>query len=296
MKILLTGATGFIGSAILKLAVEQGHQVAALVRPGKSELPAHPDGVRVLLGTLVEAPWAELAAFQPEICIHAAWITTPGTYMESPENEQLVGWSQSFLRKAVQLGVRRVIALGTCIEYQMTGKPLAEETTLTAPVSQYARSKDTLRRRLEEASHADGFAFVWGRVFYPYGPGEHPARLCTSAIRQIHTGKPVVLQNGMSVKDYIFITDLASAVLTLAGGNGCGVINLGTGHGIALREVVQTIAELLGRPDLVVESTAAKPDPFGFVVADASRLRSLGWQPGIALRDGLQTLIQEVVK
>ena len=287
MKILLTGATGFIGSAVLKLAASRNHEVAALVRPGKTLSAARP-----LVGTLERAPWNEIAAFRPEVCIHTAWIATPGVYRDSPENERLEEWSEMFIRQAVAGGVRRVVALGTCIEYKMTGKILSEETTPLAPTTKYARCKDNLRRKLDQAARADGFSFSWARVFYPYGPGEHPARLASSAINQIRRGEILELKNGDSIKDFIFIDDLAAAILTVATGDAQGAINLATGTGVPVREVARTIAELLGRPERVRETAPAVPDPFGFVVADVQRLRALGWQPRVTLREGLQQLIQ----
>ncbi len=287
MRILLTGATGFIGSAVLKLAVSQNHEVAALVRPGKTL-----SATRLLVGTLERAPWNEIAAFGPEVCIHTAWITTPRVYLDSPENERLEEWSELFIRKAVACGVGRVVALGTCIEYKMTGKILSEEMTPLAPATRYARCKDSLRCKLDQAARADGFSFSWARVFYPYGPGEHPARLASSAINEIRRGETLELKNGDSVKDYIFIDDLAAAILAVATGDTHGAINLATGVGVPVGEVARTIAELLGRPELIREITPAVPDPFSFVVADVRRLHTLGWQPRVTLREGLQQLIQ----
>ena len=98
-------------------------------------------------------------------------------------------------------------------------------------------------------------------MFYPYGPGEHPARLASSAINEIRRGETLELKNGDSVKDYIFIDDLAAAILAVATGDTHGAINLATGVGVPVGEVARTIAELLGRPELIREITPAVPDP-----------------------------------
>jgi len=88
VKILLTGPTGFIGSAFARLAVGRGHQVAGLIIPAEAIPVAMPPGERLtwLRGTLDDAPWDALAAFGAEVCMHTAWITTPGVYLEAPEN------------------------------------------------------------------------------------------------------------------------------------------------------------------------------------------------------------------
>lgn len=290
MKILLTGSTGFIGTAFLRHATAAGHEVAALARPERvAELPVHP-GVRPLAGTLADAPWQEIQRFAPEACVHAAWVTTPGTYLESPENELFRTWSQDFLRHAMAIGVGQIVTLGTCIEYAMDSKPLSETTTPLAPASAYARAKDALRRWLEAEAATQGARTAWARVFYPYGPGEHPARLATSVVQRLRQGQPVPLL-AASVKDYIFISDLAAALLAVVEGRVQGAINLGTGAGVTVGELAGEIARQLGRPELLRAMDPSTPDPYPHMVADATRLRSLGWRPQVSIAEGVTRLI-----
>ena len=124
MKILLTGPTGFIGSAFARLALARGHQLAGLALPGES-LPAGLEGAATWLrGTLDAAPWKEIAAFAPDLCVHAAWITTPGIYLESPMNERFRDWSLAFVRQLLGMGVAHIVGLGTCVEYRIGKEPL----------------------------------------------------------------------------------------------------------------------------------------------------------------------------
>src|SRR5215468_7819115 len=100
MKILLTGPSGFVGSAFARLALERRHEVAGLLIPSEpipQHVPQRP-GLAWLRGTLEEAPWEAIERFAPEVCVHAAWITTPGIYLESPENERFRDSSIQFLR------------------------------------------------------------------------------------------------------------------------------------------------------------------------------------------------------
>lgn len=296
MRLLLTGPTGFIGSAFLELALSRGHQVAALVCPGES-LPtglAQDPGVTRISGTLAEAPWKAIDAFHPEACVHTAWIATPGVYLESPLNQKFVDWSLSFLDRVADAGCGRVVALGSCAEYRMGPQPLSEDATPAEPGSAYARCKNALRLALEERARRKGGTVCWGRVFYPYGIGEHPARLCSSLIAQLAQNQSVVLKTPDSVKDYIYIDDLASALMTVVELGVAGVVNLGTGRGTSVREIAQAIGSLLGCPHLVSEQHPTVFDPLGRVVADTSRLRSLGWRPQVGLRAGLERLIDRL--
>jgi nucleoside-diphosphate-sugar epimerase len=267
--------------------------VAGLLIPSERVPPdsEHDPLMTWLRGTLAEAPWKRVEAFGPEVCVHTAWVTTPGAYLESPANFQFLEDSKTFLFRAAEMGVGHIVGLGTCIEYRITGARLSEETTEIAPTSTYARCKNELRLALEDAADARGFRCCWARVFYPYGPGEHPSRLCSSLIAKLSRDEPLELKTPDSTKDYIYIQDLAQAILAVVEKQFAGVINLGTGVGISVRQIARTLGELLGKPDLVRESPSPAPDPLGYVVADASRLHSLGWQPEHDLRHGLQQLL-----
>lgn len=292
MKILLTGPTGFIGSAFTRLALSRGHQVAGLIIPSE-HIPTKVSNQNLvwLRGTLDQAPWSEIAAFEPNVCVHTAWITTPGVYLESPENECFRDASFQFIRKVVGTGAHHVIGLGTCIEYQITERPLNEDSTPIAPTTLYARCKNELRLALETEAKAHGFSFCWSRVFYPYGPGEHPSRLCSAVIQKLQRGEKITLKTPQSTKDYIYIDDLAAALLAVVENGFKGCINFGTGTGTAVRNVAQIIGRLTGKSELIEEATHPDPDPFPFVVADAARIKSLGWRPAVVLEEGVRRLL-----
>ena len=290
MNLLVTGASGFIGAAVVRLARARGHRVAALVR---QPLTTPDDGTLLSLpGTLAEPPWELIERFAPDSCLHAAWIAEPGVYLESPLNEDYVRWSVEFFRRLAAMGTPHALGLGTCIEYRVTGEPLRENSTSLEPLSLYARSKDALRRTVEADIVSDKFTFAWGRVFYPYGPGEHPARLCSALARKLRAGETLDLKTPDSTKDYIFIDDLAAAILAVIEHRLGGAVNLGTGDGATVRDIARTIGRLLGRERLVGESATPAPDPLYHVVADARRLRDEAhWRPAHSLEAGLRATV-----
>jgi len=293
MKILLTGPTGFVGSAFTRLALSRGHQVAGLVIPSESVPADLPPGKDLLWlrGTLTEAPWAAIEEFAPDVCLHTAWITTPGIYLESPENVKFKNDSLEFLSRVHDLGTNYIFSLGTCVEYHITNEPLSEDRTPVDPTTTYARCKNELRLEMETKAAARGFGFCWGRVFYPYGPREHPSRLCSSIIEKLNRNEKIVLKTPKSTKDYIYIEDLAEALLTLLDKQYRGTINLGTGIGLSVVEIAQTLGTMMGKPQLIEEANPPQIDPLGFVVADVSRLRGLGWKPAHDLQQGLHALL-----
>jgi nucleoside-diphosphate-sugar epimerase len=293
MRIFVTGATGFIGAAFCRLARTRGHQIAGLINPTAPLPPSLPGNESMiwLPGRLDDLPWGKLAEFRPEVCVHSAWISTPGEYLESPANEQHLRWSESLISRAPELGVRHFLGVGTCLEYEPSRTPLQEEHSPTSNATAYARCKNALREFLSVEGRRTGLSCCWGRVFYPYGPGEHPARLCSSLIQKIQRGEKLALKTPHSTKDYIYIDDLVAAILLTVEQQFQGTINWGTGVGVSVRQIADAVAALVGRPELVAEVSPPEIDPLGFVVADASRLHSLGWQASHTLRDGLENML-----
>jgi nucleoside-diphosphate-sugar epimerase len=297
MRILVTGATGFIGAAFVRLARTRGHELAALARAETiaGRVLRDTDGLHWLSGTLAEPPWKAIERFAPEHCLHTAWIADPGEYLASPLNADYLRWSLAFLARLKAAGAIRAMALGTCIEYRIDGRPAREDATPLDPVSPYAQAKDALRRGVEEGIAGPDFGFCWGRVFYPYGPGEHPSRLCSGLARQLLAGETLRLKTPDSTKDYIYIDDLAAAILAIIEGGLTGPINLGTGEGVTVRKLARTLGRLLQREDLVAETSPSADDPLYYVVADAGRLRrEAGWRPAWALEAGLRMVLKAI--
>ena len=293
MRIVVTGATGFVGRAFVRQAVAGGHAVGALVRPGSAAaLPAHP-ALTVTVGTLAAPPWKDLTRFEPDVCVHAAWITDAGVYLESPENVRYVDESRAFVMGLLERGVGHVVALGTCAEYRPSAQPLNEARSPLEPRSPYGRAKHALRLALSEHARVAGARLAWARIFQPYGAGEPAARLCSTVVRRLIVGERLTLDTPSAVRDWIHVDDVAAALLCLVEERVDTVVNVGSGVGRTVEDVALTIAELLGRRDLVAIAAAAA-DAFGPLVADPARLRGLGWKPRVELAVGLATLIEEL--
>ncbi len=258
-----------------------------------------------LVGSVAEPPWKDIERFAPQACVHAAWIATPGVYLESPENHEWTRRSGEFLARLPSVGVRHITVLGTCIEYQVTGQKLVEDVTPLAPTSTYARSKCELHEllvsrssRREEADGSDAECglrnaeLAWARIFYPYGEGEHPARLVSSLIAKLRRGEPVSLKTPRSTKDYIHADDVGNALLAVVEQRFSGTINIGTGEGVTVESIARELGRMVGRPELIQVPENPPADPLDYVVADATRLRSLGWKPQVTLEAGLRRLVE----
>lgn len=271
MRIFLTGQNGFIGGEILRQARAAGHEIMGLEKPFR----------------MVHPPWEEIASFAPEVCIHCAWIATPGVYLESPENVEHREWSLALIRRLAELGTRRFVIAGTCAEYGHSAHPL-RETETPLPSTLYGREKNLLRLQLEEEALRSGFDLLWTRIFYPYGPGEHPNRLVSFLIRNALSGKESQLKQPGALRDYIHVQDIARAFLLLAEKGDPGIFNIGTGEGVCLSALRSIVESSFGAG----QGYPGHDDLFGVtdtIVANISRISALGWAPKFDIKRGLAT-------
>lgn len=288
MKLFVTGATGFLGRAVCRLALRRGHEVLALCRDGGASLPA---GAIPAHGSLGSIPWTEVEEFEPDAVLHLAWVATPGVYLTSPENDVLLEQSTGFFEKLAAMGVRHVAGVGTCIEYAPSTSPLAEWTSSLGPTFPYSVAKVEASRRLQDIAARCGTAWSWLRVFYPYGEGEAAGRLPSILMRAALAGQKLELRTPDSVKDYIHVEDAASAMLSVLEHGLSGPVNIGTGEGLRILDLAGHILRSLGAdPALAVAAAVPAHDPFPITVADTTRLRSTGWMPEVSLHEGLARL------
>lgn len=271
MRIFLTGQDGFIGREIHRQARDAGHEVMGLEKPFR----------------MANLPWEQIAAFAPEVCIHCAWIATPRVYLEASENVEHREWSLIMIRKLAEMGTKRFVVAGTCAEYGISANPLREEEIL-APTTLYGREKNLLRIQLEKDGIQSGIDLIWARIFYPYGPGEHPDRLISFLIHNALAGKESSLKQPAALRDYIHVQDIAQALLLLAAKAKPGIFNIGTGKGVRLSFLRSLIETEYGKSHSKSDHEHSG-EVSDAVIADVSRISALGWKPQFDIKDGLST-------
>lgn len=289
MRVLLTGASGFVGgacqSALARRQVEL--HLACRHRP-----PIVPIGATAHELDLFDTGRTEalLAEVRPTHLLHVAWVTTPGEYWNSPLNLKWLAASTELLRAFAANGGRRVVIAGTCAEYDWAEAGVCDEaTTPVRPATLYGACKDALRRVAERFAQAADFSAAWGRIFFPYGPGESPRRLVASVARSLLAGQPARCTSGTQVRDFLHVRDVGEALVALLFSDVSGAVNIGSGTPVALAEVVRGIAELAGRPDLVdLGALPTPPSEPPILVADTRRLfGEVRWRPSVPLAEGL---------
>ncbi|MDY3554634.1 NAD(P)-dependent oxidoreductase [Gemmata sp. JC717] len=291
-RLLITGATGFIGAPAVRAA--RGHfEVHATARAPRAPVP---EGVRFHRCDILNAAEAErlVADVRPTHLLHLAWVATPGVYWTTPENHRWAEASKRLLSAFVRHGGRRAVVTGSCAEYDWAAAGACRETDPPArPHTTYGRCKLAFGRWAEALGAARGVSVARARLFFLYGPHEHPARLVPSVARALLAGAPAACSAGTQVRDFLHVDDAADALVALTRAELTGAVNVGSGTPVAVRDVIGRVAAACGRPELVrlgERDTPATEPPL--LVADVTRLRDeLGWRPRIDLGTGLDETV-----
>lgn len=291
-KVLVTGGFGFIGRQALKPLMERGYEVH-VVSSRKPEVDS--EAFIVHQADLLDCGSHEalMKKVQPSYLLHTAWYTQNGKFWNAIENAFWLSATISLARAFYSQGGQRLLALGTCAEYDWSSGICVEGSTPEVPSSIYGRFKKFTAEALDLVTRHHQGSLVWGRVFFPYGPGEPRERLIPYVIRSLLQNETAKCTHGAQVRDFIHVEDLGNALAALLDSGLVGVVNLGTGQPVTIKDIVHGLADLLGKQDKVLLGAIPEPEHSPPVIlASAKRLTTdLGWAPQYSLMNGLQRTI-----
>ena len=287
---LLTGARGLVGRHAIDALTERGFAVHAVSRDTVSD---GGEGVRWHRADLTDADAARalLRRVRPTHLLHLAWFVEHGEFWTSPENER---WRAASLILLDAFDGERAVCAGTCAEYDWSqAGPLDEISSAIRPASPYAIAKDAVRRAAPALLAEHGASFAWGRIFFLHGPGEDPRRLVPSVARSLLAGEPARCTEGRQVRDFLYAGDAARAFVALLASDVVGPVNIASGVGVPIAEVVGWIGAALGRPELIeLGALPTRPGEPEALVARVARLRDeVGFTPTFSPREAIEQTV-----
>jgi nucleoside-diphosphate-sugar epimerase len=296
VRVLVTGASGFVGAHVVRALLEAGHEVAALGRSAEPGWRLSEVARRItrIPGDLMTDSWAgSIRRWRPEACCHLAWYAEPGRYLEARENLDHLAAGIRFLEELAAAGCGRLVMVGTCAEYETRYGLLMEETP-TQPSTLYAACKLSLWLVAAQRAAQLGVELAWARLFYLYGPMEDERRMVPALILSLLRGKEFSATAGQQVRDYLHVEDAASGLVSLVTVAPTGVFNVCSGEPVRVADLMSAVSSAIGRPALVRLGALPNRDwePM-FVCGSNGRLReATGWSPRRGRTEGIQSTVE----
>jgi len=238
-KILVTGATGFVGRKICEALAYKNVDLRCVVRRGKENQLSKYACVEIVSSTDLfseKSDWWANQCDGIDTIVHAAWYAEPGKYLQSDLNIKCLQGSLNLAQGAIDAGVRRFVGIGTCFEYDLSAGVLSTNTPLK-PTTPYSGAKAALYLGLDHWLQTHSVEFVWCRLFYLYGEGEDSRRL---------------------VPYFLDVAEAGRMIADVALSGQVGSVNICSGTPITVRQLAEKIADEYGRRDLLV--FGARPD------------------------------------
>ena len=242
-KILVTGATGFIGNYVIEqlLLNNNCHVIATSSNSQKAQLTSWYDKVDYLPFNLKEfdnnVNYFEFFN-QPDLLIHLAWEGLPNYKADFHINENLPRHF-IFIKNLIDHGLKDITVTGTCFEYGMQEGELSELIE-PKPTNSYSIAKDTLRKKIAQLPHQDNINFKWVRLFYMYGSGQSPNSLLSQLDRSLSMNETIFnMSGGEQERDYLPVEEVAANIINIAlQQTVTGIINCCSGNPIKVKDFV----------------------------------------------------------
>jgi UDP-glucose 4-epimerase len=305
MAILVTGGTGYIGSVTVERLRSRGEQVVVLDDLSRGHRSALDEGIPLYQGKIGDRELVARIAREHKLesCIHFAALIEVGESVIDPAKyfENNVGEGIAFIGSLIQQGIRQMVFSSTAATYGDPEQIPITEQSRKWPKNPYGWSKLFMERLLEAYDTAYGLKFVALRYFNAAGATERCGEdhrpeshlipnVLSAALGQLQAirvfGNTYPTPDGTPVRDYIHVIDLADAHIRALGhlwrGGSSDFLNLGTGHGYSVLEVIQCAREITGREIPIQLESPRAGDP-AKLIADPTKAKIvLGWEPAVS--------------
>ncbi|MCB0360398.1 MAG: NAD(P)-dependent oxidoreductase [Bdellovibrionales bacterium] len=286
MRILITGATGFIGRPVVQQLARRHEVFAATRQPSCASLPSNVQTVQCSLAD-PEAIAAVSKRLEVQTVLHLAWEGLPDYSLSRTLDN--VRYSTTLVETLSRTGVKKIVIAGSCWELGEHWGMVDEDATPTNP-GIFGIGKLSVKAFAERICRDFNSEMIWARLFYVYGPGQRREALIPSIHQSLQSNGNVQLKTPDATHDFVYVDDAAAALALLTSSEqvGSGTFNIGSGRPVSVGEIADLVAETLALRTSANESIAAQRG----MIADISKIQSLGWSPSTDIRSGVQESVR----
>jgi UDP-glucose 4-epimerase len=293
MKILLTGATGFLGKNLLPILLKK-HKVLVITKNLKLKNNLNQKIIYSKIENLNDYNLGKIKKFKPEVLINLSWHGIPDfSYKNSIKN---LKDQTFFINKIIDLNVlKKVISTGSCLEYpENFGK--CHEKIKISPTSYFTWSKNSLMNFIKFKCKNKKINFVWFRIFYMYGNYQRKGSLIPTIIKSLQNLKKPVLSAPLNLNDYIHVHDVCNAIIkSMENKLTSGIFNIGSGKLTSVLDIYKKILNLMElnkvkKFAIKTQKQKQKQNKTNFACLDKIQ-KNLKWKPMIDFDNSLKHLI-----
>ncbi len=282
-RVLLTGASGFVGRQVAAALDAQGHEIVIVLRRGSVQRETKFEAIETdNIFTESDKSLVQMVSNVSTI-VHVAWYTEPGKYLTSQKNLDCLIGTVRLARAAMVADVKRFVGIGTCFEYDLRasdaqGTKQIEPDASLGPATVYGASKAATFLTLERAFAETATSFAWCRLFYLYGEGEDSRRLLPYVLGRIKAGQEAELTSGTQIRDFLDVVQAGRQIAEIATGSYNGPVNVCSGKPITVRDFIRSQVPASANSNLL--KFGARPmrsDEEAYVVGRPGGLPARGW-------------------
>ena len=299
MTVLVTGAAGFIGSALCRQLQSEGHEVIGYDNLSRGRAEYLSQDVRLIEGDIRDAAKLKqtVAAARPAWVIHlAAMHFIPDCIARPRETRDVnVEGTRVVLEGCRDSSVQRVIFASSAAVYAPVERPCVEDATPLRPLEVYGESKLVAEQLVRGFYDEIRIPTSVLRFFNAIGRNETNPHVVPHIFESLQRSDVIQLGNTAACRDYIDTRDVATAIAAVAGAvEGFGVFNVGTGVASSVDDIVAALERILGRPITIVqEPSRVRATDRSLLVADIANIRrATSWTPRLSLEDSLRDLVE----
>lgn len=301
-SVIVTGGSGFVGRQAIPHLIARGFVVHILARSQSADRleragEQHRECVQHHSVDIHDSENVDqiVKSICPSHLLHLAWDMRHGVFWSSADNLDWIVSSKLLLNSFIEAGGKRVVAVGSCAEYDWATSDdfLCETASKMNPITLFGQSKLAARKSLLTVAKHHNVSAAWARLFFLFGPHEGCQRLVPSATRALLRGEPFEASVGDQLRDFAFVGDVAAALVRLLDSDVQGDINVASGEPRSVASILGTIGALTERPELL--RLGAKPkvpnDPPRLVASIERLRREVSWDVPCSLNERLRQTV-----